>query len=223
LADQGATVVVNFATKADAAKRVADAIVERGGRAAVAGFDVSDSTAVDGAVDRIVRDHGRIDALVANAGIAIHGLSWRMGDGDLDRLWATNVRGSLACTRAAVRHMTRNQSGRIVLVSSVVGETGSIGQSGYAATKAALIGAAKSIARECAAANVTCNVIAPGLVDTDMTADFTEEQRQDVLARIPLARPGTPFEVAAACVYLVSAEAGYVTGQILRVNGGMYV
>jgi 3-oxoacyl-[acyl-carrier protein] reductase len=223
LARQGATVIINFATREDAARRTADAILAAGGRAEALGFDVSDSDAVAVAVDRIVGDHGKVDILVANAGIAIHSLAMRMTDDDLGKLWATNVRGAIACARAAVPSMMRGRWGRIVFISSVVGEMGAVGQSGYAATKAALVGAAKSLARECASSSITTNVVSPGLIDTDMTADFTEEQREDVLRNVPLARAGSPLDVAAACVFLASTEAGYVNGQVLRVNGGMYV
>jgi 3-oxoacyl-[acyl-carrier protein] reductase len=141
----------------------------------------------------------------------------------MDKLWATNVRGAIACARATSKSMMRGRWGRIIFMSSVVGERGSVGQTAYAATKAALFGAARSIARELASRSVTANVVAPGFIETDMTAALTEEQRQEVLQVVPLGRTGSPHEAAAACVYLASEEAGYVTGQVLRVNGGMYV
>ena len=223
LAEQGATVVVNYARGEAAAREVAAAIAGRGGKADVVGFDVGDTKAVDASIDDVVKRHGKLDILVANAGIAIDGLLLRLKDEDLERLWTTNVRGAIACARAASRSMMRARWGRIVFMSSVVGEIGNVGQTAYAASKAALIGAAKSIAREYASRNVTANIVAPGYIDTDMTAKMTPEQKEQLLKIVPLARTGRAQEVAAACTYLVSEEAGYVTGQVLRVNGGMYV
>lgn len=223
LGAQGATVVVNYVKGEAAAREVAQTIASGGGKAEVEGFDVSDSRAVDAAIEQIVKRHGKLDILVANAGIAIDGLLLRLKDEDLDKLWTHNVRGAIACARAGSRSMMRGRWGRIVFMSSVVAEMGNAGQTAYGATKAALIGAAKSIAREYGSRSVTANVIAPGFVDTDMTAAMTPEQREQLLGLIPLARMGTSADIAAACVYLVSEEAGYVTGQVLRVNGGMYV
>jgi len=223
LAAQGATVVVNYVKGEAAAREVAEGIATKGGKADVQGFDVSDSKAVDAAIDGIVKRHGKIDILVANAGISIDGLLLRLKDEDLDRLWTSNVRGAIACARAASRGMMRARWGRIIFMSSVVAEMGNAGQTAYAATKAALIGAAKSIAREYASRNVTANVVAPGYIDTDMTSGMTAEQREQLVKIIPLGRTGTAPDVAAACVYLASEEAGYVTGQVLRVNGGMHV
>jgi 3-oxoacyl-[acyl-carrier protein] reductase len=223
LAEQGATVVVNYVKGEAAAREVADAITAKGGTADIAGFDVADSKAVDAAVDTLVKRHGRIDVLVANAGISIDGLLLRLKDEDLDRLFATNVRGAIACARACSRGMMRARWGRIVFMSSVVGEMGNVGQTAYAASKAALLGAAKSIAREYASRNLTVNVVAPGYVDTDMTSSMSAEMKDQLVKFVPLGRTGHAREVAAACVYLASEEAGYVTGQVLRVNGGMYV
>jgi 3-oxoacyl-[acyl-carrier protein] reductase len=223
LAEQGATVVVNYVKGEAAAREVADAIIAKGGKAEIAGFDVADSKAVDTAVDAVVKGHGKVDVLVANAGIAIDGLLLRMKDDDLDRLFATNVRGALACPRACSRSMMRARWGRIVFMSSVVGEMGNVGQTAYAASKAALLGAARSIAREYAARNLTVNVVAPGYIDTDMTSNMTPEMKEQLVKIIPLGRTGGARDIAAACVFLASEEAGYVTGQVLRVNGGMYV
>ena len=223
LAAQGATVVVNYVKGEAAAREVADGIAARGGKAEVSGFDVADSKAVDSAVDDVVKRHGKLDILVANAGISIDGLLLRLKEEDLDRLWATNVRGALACARTASRSMMRGRWGRIVFLSSVVGEMGNVGQTAYAATKAAVIGAAKSIAREFASRSVTANVVAPGFIETDMTSTLSAEMRAQLVKVVPLGRIGGAADVAAACVYLASEEAGYVTGQVLRVNGGMYV
>jgi 3-oxoacyl-[acyl-carrier protein] reductase len=223
LAAQGATVVVNYVKGETAAREVAEAIAAKGGKADVSGFDVADSKAVDAAVDVLVKRHGKIDILVANAGISIDGLLLRLKDDDLDRLFATNVRGAIACARACSRGMMRARWGRIVFMSSVVGEMGNVGQTAYAASKAALLGAAKSIAREYASRSLTVNVVAPGFVDTDMTSTMSPEMRAELVKLVPLGRIGGAADVAAACAYLASEEAGYVTGQVLRVNGGMYV
>jgi 3-oxoacyl-[acyl-carrier protein] reductase len=223
LAEQGATVVVNYVKGEAAAREVAEAIRARGGKAEVSGFDVADSKAVDAAIDDATKRHGKLDILVANAGISIDGLLLRLKDEDLEKLWTTNVRGAIACARASSRTMMRARWGRIIFMSSVVAEMGNAGQTAYSATKAALIGAAKSIAREYASRNVTVNVVAPGYVDTDMTAVMSSEQKEHLVKIVPLGRTGAARDVAAACAYLASEEAGYVTGQVLRVNGGLYV
>ena len=223
LAEQGATVVVNYVKGEAAAREVADGILAKGGKAEISGFDVADSKAVDAAVDGIVKRHGKVDILVASAGISIDGLLLRLKDEDLEKLFATNVRGSIACARACSKSMMRSRWGRIVFMSSVVGEMGNVGQTAYAATKAAVMGAAKSIAREYASRSITCNVVAPGFIDTDMTATMTPEMKEQLGKIIPLGRTGTAKDVAAACLYLASEEAGYVTGQVLSVNGGMHM
>lgn len=223
LAAHGATVIVNYVKGEAAARSVADAVGAAGGKADVAGFDVADSKAVDSGIEDILKRHGKLDILVANAGIAIDGLLLRLKDEDLEKLWATNLRGAIACARASSRSMMRGRWGRIIFMSSVVGEMGNVGQTAYAATKAGLIGAARSIAREYASRNVTANVVAPGYIDTDMTATMSEEQKEQLVKVVPLGRTGQARDIAAACLYLASEEAGYVTGQVLRVNGGMHV
>jgi 3-oxoacyl-[acyl-carrier protein] reductase len=223
LAERGATVVVNFVKGESAAREVADAITKAGGKAEICGFDVADPKACEAAVEDIAKRHGRLDVLVANAGIAIDGLLLRMKDEDLDQLYQINVKGALACARGALRPMMRAKSGRIIFMSSVVGEMGNVGQTAYAASKAAIVGAAKSIAREYASRNITVNVIAPGFIDTDMTSTMAPAMKEHLAKVIPMGRNGTAREVATACVYLASSEASYVTGQVLRVNGGMYV
>lgn len=223
LAEHGATVVVNYVKGEAAAREVADTIAKNGGKAEIQGFDVADPKACETAIEDIVKRHGRIDVLVANAGIAIDGLLLRMKEEDLDRLWQVNVKGALACARASVKSMMRAKTGRIIFMSSVVGEMGNVGQTAYAASKAALIGAAKSIGREYASRNITVNVVAPGFIDTDMTSNMTDQMKEQLVKVVPLGRTGTAREVAAACLYLASDEAAYLTGQVLRVNGGMYV
>jgi 3-oxoacyl-[acyl-carrier protein] reductase len=223
LAAQGATVVVNYVKGEAQAREVAEAITARGGKAEICGFDVADTKATETAIEDLIKRLGKIDILIANAGISIDALLLRLKDEDLDKLWSTNVKGALACARGAIRSMMRTKAGRIVFLSSVVGEMGNVGQTGYAASKAALIGAARSIAREYASRSITVNVVAPGFIDTDMTHSMNEQQKEQLLKVIPLGRTGKAQDIAAACVYLASDEASYVTGQVLRVNGGMYV
>ncbi len=223
LAEQGALVVVNYVKGEAAAKEVADAIVAKGGKAEILGFDVGDVKATETAIEELAKKHGRLDIVIANAGISIDGLLLRLKEDDVDRLFQVNVKGALACAKAATKVMMRAKTGRIIFMSSVVGEMGNVGQTAYAATKAAVIGAAKSIAREFASRNITVNVVAPGFIDTDMTSTMTDQMKEGLTKVIPLSRTGTGREIAAACVYLSSDEASYVTGQVLRVNGGMHM
>jgi 3-oxoacyl-[acyl-carrier protein] reductase len=214
LAEQGATVIVNYVKGEAAARECAEAITQKGGKAEIAAFDVAKTEETEQA---------RLDILVANAGIAIDGLLLRLTDEPMDKLFDVNVRGALTCARVAVRTMMRAKTGRLIFLSSVVGEMGNAGQTGYAMTKAALLGATKSIAREFATRNITANAIAPGFIDTDMTSGMTPANKELMLKVVPMNRTGQPREIGAACVYLASDEAAYVTGQVLRVNGGMYV
>lgn len=223
LAASGATVIVNYVRGEAAARECADAIAAKGGKAEIIGFDIADTTQTEEAIAGLITKHGKIDILVANAGIAVDGLLLRMKDEDYDRMWNTNVRGSITSARAVTKSMMRTKTGRIIFLSSVVAEMGNTGQTGYAATKAALIGAAKSIAREYASRKITVNVVAPGFIETDMTSTMSPEAKDQLTKLIPLGRIGKSEEIAAACVYLASDEAAYVTGQVLRVNGGMYV
>ncbi len=223
LAEHGATVIVNYVKGEAQAKEVADGIVARGGKAEILGFDVADTSAAAAAIEDLAKRLGRLDILVANAGISIDGLLLRLKEEDLDRLFQVNVKGSIACAKAATRAMMRARTGRVIFMSSVVGEMGNVGQTAYAASKAAVIGAAKSISREFASRNITVNVVAPGFIDTDMTSNMTDAMKEMLVQIVPLGRTGTAKEIAAACVYLASDEAAYVTGQVLRVNGGMYV
>lgn len=223
LAEHGATVVVGYVKGEAQAREVADGIVARGGKAEIVGFDVGDTKASESAVEQVAKKHGRLDVLVANAGIAIDGLLLRLKEDDLDRLFQINVKGALACAKAATKVMMRAKTGRVIFLSSVVGEMGNVGQTAYAATKAALLGATKSIAREFASRNITVNAIAPGFIETDMTSSMNDQAKAELVKIVPLGRTGTALEVASACVYLASDEAAYVTGHVLRVNGGMYV
>jgi 3-oxoacyl-[acyl-carrier protein] reductase len=221
LAGQGAFVVVNYVRGEEEAKKTVAAIEAKGGKAEAVAFDVSDMAATEAAVADIAKRHGRLDILVANAGIAIDNLVLRVKDDELDRLFAVNVKGSLAAAKAAIKVMMRAKTGRIVFLSSIVGEAGNAGQAGYAATKAALIGVTKTLAKEYASRNITVNAVAPGFIDTDMTVQIPGDMKTAMLQSIPLGRTGRSEEVAAAVTFLSSDESSYVTGEVLRVNGGM--
>jgi 3-oxoacyl-[acyl-carrier protein] reductase len=223
LAAQGATVVVNYVKGEAAAKEVVEGIVSRGGKAEIAAFDVGDTQATEKAIDEIAKRHGRLDIFVANAGIAIDGLLLRLKDDDVTRTLDVNVKGAIACAKASTKVMMRAKVGRIIFISSVIGEMGNVGQTAYAASKAALLGITKSVAREFASRNITVNAITPGFIETDMTHGMNDAMKEHILKAIPLGRIGSAKDVAAACTYLASDEAAYVTGHVLRVNGGMYV
>jgi 3-oxoacyl-[acyl-carrier protein] reductase len=223
LAAQGAKVVLGYVRGEEAARAAADEIRAAGGKAEIAQFDVGDFDASEKAIAEIAKTEGRLDILVSSAGISIDALMLRLKEEDLDRVLAVNLKGSLACSRAALKVMMRQKWGRVVFLSSVVGEAGNAGQTAYAASKAALLGVTKSLAKEYASRNITVNAVTPGYIETDMTAALTDEQRAAMLTGVPLARPGKPEEVAATIAFLASEEAGYITGQTLRVNGGMYV
>lgn len=221
LAEQGATVVVTYVRGEAEAKAVVAEIEEKGGKAEAIGFDVANMAASEAAVADVAKRLGRLDILVANAGIAIDGLVLRVKEEDFDKLWAVNVKGAIACARAAIKPMMRAKQGRIVFLSSIVGETGNGGQAAYSATKAAILGVTKTLAKEYASRNITVNAVAPGFVDTEMTTAIPAELKEGMLKAIPLGRTGTAKEIAASIAFLVSDEASYVTGETLRVNGGM--
>ncbi len=194
-----------------------------GKHARIVQFDVSDDQAVAAAVDRIKDDVGTVDILVNNAGIAIDGLLMRVKTEDFDRQMAINLRGAFNCSKACIRHMMKNRFGRIINISSVVGEMGNAGQSVYAAAKAGLIGMTKSLARELASRNILVNAITPGYIETDMTKEILEKGLDAALTPIPLKRVGKPEDVAGAAAFLASNDASYITGQVLSVNGGVYM
>jgi len=221
LARQGATVVA--AARGENASPTVQAIVAAGGKADAIGVDVTDSAALEKLPASIIERHGRLDILVSNAGITRDQLLIRMKRDDWDAVLATNLTATFTLTQAAMRPMLKQRGGRIIAVSSVVGQTGNGGQSNYAASKAGLIGFVKAVAREVASRHITANVIAPGLIDTDMTRAIAEKAQVDWAAQIPLARLGTVDEVAAAACFLASDEAAYITGHVLAVNGGMYM
>lgn len=223
LAEQGAEVAISYVGNEAAAKETVSAIESAGGKAQALKFDVSDTAATEQAIAEFAKRAGRLDILVANAGIAIDGLLLRLKEEDFDRILAVNLKGAVASARAAMKLMMRAKAGRVIFLSSVVGEMGNAGQTAYAASKAALLGVTKSIAREYASRNITVNAVTPGYVDTDMTHGLSDELRAKMLESVPLGRTATSREVAAAIAFLASDEAGYVTGTALRVNGGMYM
>jgi 3-oxoacyl-[acyl-carrier protein] reductase len=186
-------------------------------------LDLASPESIKDAMGRAVKQHGQIDVLVNNAGVTRDGLAVRMKPADWDAVLRTNLDGSFLCIQQVLSGMMRGRWGRIVNIASVVGQAGSPGQVNYAASKAGLIGLTKSLAQEVASRNLTVNAVAPGYISTDMTKDLPEALKQAIMAKIPLARMGTPEDVAAAVKFLVSEEASYITGQVIAVNGGMYM
>jgi 3-oxoacyl-[acyl-carrier protein] reductase len=222
----GAKVVLGYAGNEAAAAETARLAAAHGGHAGAVSltrFDVADSAACAAAVERVVTDHGRLDVLVNNAGIAVDGLLLRLKDEDLLRQFAVNVEGAFHLAKAAARPMMKQRAGAIINLTSVVGEMGNAGQTAYAATKAALIGFTKSLARELASRQIRVNAVSPGFIDTEMTAGIPEAQREQMVEMIPAGRLGRAEEVAEAVLFLASPRASYITGEVLRVNGGMYM
>jgi 3-oxoacyl-[acyl-carrier protein] reductase len=220
LAGAGATVVLT--SRGDAAAAVAAEVTAAGGQALALAADVADAEAVQRVIDTTVERFGRIDVLVNNAGITRDQLLLRMKRDDWDAVVATNLTGTFLCTQAVLKTMLKQRQGRIISISSVVGQSGNPGQTNYAATKAGIIGFSKALAREVASRSITVNVVAPGLIDTDMTREISSDAQANWTSAIPLGRLGTPEDVAAAVCFLASDAAGYITGQVLAVNGGMY-
>ena len=223
LGQRGATVIVNYAAREDAAREAAAAVVAAGGQSAIASFDVANAAAVTEAIKQLGKDHGGLDILVNNAGVAINGLVMRFSDDQWQKTLSINLGGAFHCIRAASSLLLRaKHAGRIINITSVVGEMGNGGQVAYAASKAGLIGLTMSTARELASRGVTCNAISPGFIETDMTADhLPEAQRARTLEQIPLGKIGTADDIGNAAAFLAGPEAAYITGQVLRVNGGM--
>jgi 3-oxoacyl-[acyl-carrier protein] reductase len=221
LAVQGARVVAG--ARGDNARATAEAINAGGGAAESIALDVTEAQAVEDAVAGVMERYGRVDILVNNAGIARDQLMLRLKRGDWDAVLATNLTSAFTLTQAVLKPMIRQKAGRIICIGSVVGQSGNPGQANYAASKAGIIGFAKSVALEVASRNITVNVVAPGMIETDMTRAITDKAREEWETRIPLKRLGTPEDVAAAVCFLASDEASYITGQVIAVNGGMYL
>jgi 3-oxoacyl-[acyl-carrier protein] reductase len=222
LGAEGATVLA-AARSAEGLERVVSEIVAGAGRAEAVTIDISDPASIESAVKESLASHGQIDVLVNNAGITEDNLVLRMSRESWDRVLTTNLTGAFLLTQAVVKSMVRRRYGRIVNVTSIVGLMGNAGQANYAAAKAGLVGLTKSVARELGSRNVTCNAVAPGFIETAMTERMTEEARAALTGQIPLQRLGRPEDVANAVAYLASEEAGYVTGTVLNVSGGLYM
>ena len=206
---------------AENANKVANEIRATRAKAWSYAVDVAEPAAVAAAAQKILADAGRIDILVNNAGVTRDGLLMRMSDEDWDAVLNTNLRGAFSFTKAFSRHFIKQRSGRIINIASVIGLIGNAGQCNYAASKAALIGLTKSVARELASRGITCNALAPGFIETDMTASMNEQMRTELLKRIPLNSLGQPEDIAEAALFLASPAARYITGQVLTVDGGM--
>lgn len=221
LAARGAVVVA--AARGDNAAGTARDIAAAGGRAESVGLDVTDAASVERAMADLLGRHGRLDVLVNNAGITRDQLLLRMKREDWDAVIQTNLTAAFTCAQAALKPMIKQRGGRIINITSVVGQSGNAGQANYAASKAGLIGFTKALALEVASRSVTVNAVAPGLIDTDMTRAISPGAHEDWASRIPLKRLGTPEDVAFAVAFLASDEAAYITGHVLAVNGGMYL
>ncbi len=221
LGKAGAKVVVNYAGNLAAAEEVKATIENAGGQAIIVQADVANEEAVAALVKQTTETFGRIDILVNNAGITRDNLLMRMKEGDWDAVMNTNLKGIFMCTKAVSRVMMKQKYGKMINMTSVVGITGNAGQCNYAAAKAGVIGFTKSMAKELASRGITVNAIAPGFIDTDMTAVLSEELKDNLVTQVPIGRLGSPDDIAAAVLFLVSDSANYITGQTLNVDGGM--
>ena len=222
LAACGATVIINYNGSESKAAAVQQEIIDEGGRADIFQCNVSDFAACEAFFKAVTEKYGRIDFLINNAGITKDGLLMAMKDEDFDRVLGINLRGAFLCLREAAKIMSKQRYGRIINISSVVGQMGNAGQVNYSAAKAGLIGMTKSAAKELASRSITVNAVAPGFIETDMTAALSDEARDAYAKAIPLGRLGSAQDVADAVAFLASDKASYITGQILAVNGGLY-
>jgi len=221
LARAGYDIGVHFHANEKGAEEMLARVSTSGADGRLVSFDLADPAAVDTAIRAFAKERGRLDALIFAAGVVYNQMLALTSAADADRLWETNLRGALLSAKAAAKHMLQRRWGRIVFIGSVVGEHGNAGQCAYAATKAGLIGLAKSMARELAPRNITVNLVAPGLVETPAIGDLTAEQRDGILRQVPLRRAGTSDDVAAAVAFLCGEAADYITGAILPVDGGL--
>lgn len=223
LAAPGHEIIVNYQSSQEAAEETVRAVEARGAQAYLCRFNVAEAQEVKDAFKEIVARHQRVDILVNNAGITRDNLVALMKPTEWDAVMDTNLKGMFLCSQAVVKPMMRQRFGRMVNVTSVVGVMGNAGQCNYAAAKAGIIGFTRSLARELVSRNITVNAVAPGYIETEMTSSMPDKAREALLTQIPAARVGTPEEVAAAVKFLVSDEAGYITGQVIHVNGGMFM
>jgi 3-oxoacyl-[acyl-carrier protein] reductase len=223
LGQLGAFVVINYRDNQSAAETTLNDLAAQGGRGELQQFDVSSENATEESVKKIVDRHQKIDILVNNAGVTSDNLLLRLKPEDWDKVIGTNLKGTIVCTKAVCRGMVRHRYGRIVNLSSVVGQMGNAGQSLYAASKAGIVGFTKALAREVASRGITANVVSPGLIESDMTAQLPAKLQEEFLRSIPLARFGTCEEVAVLVAFLVGPGAGYITGQVVSINGGLYM
>ena len=221
LASQGAKVVINYNGSEEKAKEVQAQIETEGGKAVIYRCDVSDYGACQTFIQDVIKTEGSMDILVNNAGITRDGLLMKMSEEDFDRVIDTNLKGAFHTIRFAARQMLKQRSGRIINMASVVGVTGNAGQANYAASKAGVIGLTKATARELASRGITVNAVAPGFIETDMTAVLPEKVKEASVSQIPLGKFGSPEQVASAVAFLASSDAAYITGQVLHVDGGM--
>ena len=222
-AQLGATVVINYNGSAQKAEEVKQSIIADGGRAVIKQCNVADYEACEAFIKEVIDQFGRIDILVNNAGITKDGLIMRMSEEDFTNVVDVNLKGTFHCIRFASRQMMKQRSGRIINMSSVVGISGNAGQINYAASKAGVIGMTKSAAKELASRGITVNAIAPGYIETDMTNVLSDKVKEETMKQIPLGRLGQTGDIAAAAAFLASDEAGYITGQVLAVDGGMAI
>lgn len=220
----GAHVVINYRNNQAAAEETLAALTADGqGRGELCRFDIADENQIEAAIKIIVDRHHKIDILVNNAGVTADNLLIRMKPDDWDQVVGINLKGTILCTKAVTRVMLRQRYGRIIHLSSVVGQTGNAGQSIYAATKAGILGFTKAVAREVASRGITVNAVAPGFIETEMTAQLPAKLQEEFLRAIPLGRFGTCEDVAESIAFLAGPAAGYITGQVISVNGGVYM
>lgn len=223
LARDGAFVIVNYNGSRERAKAVAAEIQAAGGDAAVYGCNVADFSACEAMIRDVIKEYGRIDILVNNAGITRDGLLMKMSEEDFAAVIDTNLKGAFHTIRHASRYFLKQRSGRIINLSSVSGVMGNAGQANYSASKAGIIGLTKSVARELASRGITCNAVAPGFIETDMTAVLSDAAKENLKSEIPLGRTGSVRDVAELVAFLASERAGYITGQVISVDGGMCI
>ena len=221
LAALGATVIINYNGSDEKAEEVKKQIEDKGGKAEIYQCNVSDFDACKEFIDYVIKKYNSIDILINNAGITRDGLLMRMSEKDFDDVINTNLKGTFNCIRFASRQMMKQRSGRIINISSVVGVSGNAGQTHYAASKAGIIGLTKAVAKEVASRHITVNAVAPGFIQTDMTDILSENTKKQIASMIPIGTFGSPKDVANATAFLASDEAGYITGQVLHVDGGM--